>query len=43
MKKTTVKGLVRVPIEYIENAIKWLKEHGYQKIGILSRVRSTWE
>ncbi len=32
--KQTIKGLVRVPIEYIENAIKWLKENGYQKIGI---------
>ena len=27
--KQTIKGLVRVPIEYIENAIKWLKENGY--------------
>ncbi len=25
--KQTIKGLVRVPIEYIENAIKWLKEN----------------
>jgi hypothetical protein len=32
--KQTIKGLVRVPIEYIENAIIWLKDNGYQKIGI---------
>ena len=32
--KQTIQGLVRVPIEYIENAIKWLKGNGYQKIGI---------
>lgn len=32
--KQTGKGLVKVPIEYIESALKWLKENGYQKIGI---------
>lgn len=30
----TIKGLDRVPIEYIENAIRWLKENGYEKVGI---------
>ena len=30
----TGKFLDRVPVEYVENAIKWLKEQGYQKIGI---------
>lgn len=32
--KQTIRGLDRVPIEYIESAIKWLKERGYQKIGM---------
>lgn len=32
--KQTVKGLDRIPIEYIEAAIAWLKEQGYQKIGM---------
>lgn len=32
--KGTQKNLDRVPIEYIENAIKWLKERGYKRIGI---------
>jgi dienelactone hydrolase len=32
--KQTTKGLDRVPIEYIENAIIWLKQKGYQKIGM---------
>lgn len=32
--KQTINGLVRVPLEYVECAIKWLKERGYQKIGI---------
>ena len=32
--KQTGKFLDRVPVEYVENAIKWLKEQGYQRIGI---------
>ena len=32
--KQTQKDLDRVPIEYVERAVKWLKKHGYQKIGI---------
>ena len=32
--KQTGKFLDRVPVEYVENAIKWLKEQGYQNIGI---------
>ena len=32
--KGTQKNLDRVPIEYIESAIKWLKIKGYEKIGI---------
>lgn len=32
--KGTQKNLDRVPLEYIESAIKWLKEHGYNKIGM---------
>lgn len=32
--KETQKNLDRVPIEYIRFAIAWLKEHGYEQIGI---------
>ncbi|MBQ5439867.1 MAG: hypothetical protein IIT49_03700, partial [Clostridia bacterium] len=32
--KQTRKNLDRVPLEYIENSIKWLKSRGYNKIGI---------
>ncbi len=32
--KGTQKDLDRVPIEYIESAIRWLKELGYEKIGM---------
>ena len=32
--KQTSPDLVSVPIEYVENAIRYLKEQGYQKIGI---------
>ena len=32
--KETGKDLDRVPLEYVESAIRWLKKHGYQKIGI---------
>ena len=32
--KQTSPDLVSVPVEYVENAIKYLKEQGYQKIGI---------
>ena len=32
--KQTGKFLDRVPVEYVENAIQWLKEQGYRKIGI---------
>lgn len=32
--KGTQKNLDRVPIEYIEAAIKWLKKEGYEKVGI---------
>lgn len=32
--KQTQPDLSRVPVEYVEKAILWLKEKGYQKIGI---------
>lgn len=32
--KGTQKNLDRVPLEYIESAIKWLQSQGYEKIGI---------
>ena len=32
--KQTQKNLDRVPIEYVERAVRWLKRLGYQKIGI---------
>ena len=32
--KQTQKNLDRVPIEYVERAVKWLKKLGYKKIGI---------
>lgn len=32
--KETPKELSHVPVEYVEAAIKWLKQQGYQKIGI---------
>ena len=32
--KQTGEFLDRVPVEYVENAIKWLKEQGFQRIGI---------
>lgn len=32
--KETPKELSHVPVEYVETAIKWLKQQGYQKIGI---------
>ena len=32
--KQTGEFLDRVPVDYVENAIKWLKEQGYQRIGI---------
>ncbi|MBC6713269.1 acyl-CoA thioester hydrolase/BAAT C-terminal domain-containing protein [Treponema sp. Marseille-Q3903] len=32
--KETQPFLDRVPVEYVENAIKWLKDKGYKKIGI---------
>ncbi len=32
--KETQKNLDRIPVEYIESAIKWLKKRGYEKIGI---------
>lgn len=32
--KQTPKELSRVPVEYVERAVAWLKELGYQKIGI---------
>ncbi|MBR4164568.1 MAG: hypothetical protein IKR11_13685 [Solobacterium sp.] len=32
--KQTPKELSRVPVEYVERAVAWLKEQGYQKIGI---------
>lgn len=32
--KETPKNLDRIPIEYISSAIAWLKEQGYEKIGI---------
>ena len=32
--KQTPRELSRVPVEYVERAIAWLKEQGYEKIGI---------
>lgn len=32
--KGTPKALSQIPLEYIEKAIKWLKQHGYQKIAV---------
>ena len=32
--KQTPKNLERVPLEYIEKAVRWLKSKGYNKIGI---------
>ena len=32
--KQTGKNLDRIPIEYVESAISWLKKQGYRKIGI---------
>ena len=32
--KQTPKDLSRVPIEYVENAIAWLKKQGYERIGV---------
>lgn len=32
--KQTLKELSRVPVEYVEKAIAWLKEQGYQQVGI---------
>lgn len=32
--KQTPKELSRIPVEYVEKAIAWLKEQGYEKIGI---------
>ena len=32
--KQTQKDLSRVPVEYVQRAIEWLKEKGYRKIGI---------
>ncbi|MBQ8995988.1 MAG: hypothetical protein IJ091_09245 [Oscillospiraceae bacterium] len=32
--KQTPKDLSRVPVEYVEKAISWLKTQGYEKIGI---------
>ena len=32
--KQTPQALSRVPVEYVERAIRWLKAQGYEKIGI---------
>lgn len=32
--RQTQKDLSCVPVEYVENSISWLKDQGYQKIGI---------
>ena len=32
--KETPKELSHVPVEYVEAAVKWLKQQGYQKVGI---------
>ena len=32
--KQTQKDLSRVPVEYVENAIAWLKKQGYERIGV---------
>ena len=32
--KETVKRLDRVPLEYTEKAVQWLKEQGFKKIGV---------
>lgn len=33
-KKETPKDLDRIPVEYVESAVQWLKAQGYMKIGI---------
>lgn len=32
--RQTQSGLTRVPVEYVESAIRWLKGRGYEKVGI---------
>ena len=32
--KQTKKDLDRVPVEYVERSVRWLKKHGYKKVGI---------
>lgn len=32
--RQTPKNLDRIPVEFVERAVKWLKEQGYRKIGI---------
>ena len=32
--KQTPKDLSRIPVEYVENAIAWLKKQGYERIGV---------
>ena len=32
--RQTPKDLSRVPVEYVENAIAWLKKQGYERIGV---------
>ena len=32
--KQTQQDLSRVPVEYVENAIAWLKQQGYDRIGV---------
>ena len=31
--RQTPKDLSRVPVEYVENAVAWLKKQGYERIG----------
>ena len=41
--KETGENLDRVPLEYVENAIAWLKEQGFEKLPLMGspRARST--
>lgn len=41
--KETGENLDRVPLEYVENAIAWLKEQGFEKIAVdgISKGRNT--
>ena len=38
----TGKFLNKVPLEYVENAIRWLKDQGYKKIAVDGILRRRW-